>query len=305
MIDLGDPASDRTVALDGGRVMTLREYGDPAGVPVIALHGTPASRLMYSAAKSAGRFGLRLIAPDRWAYGGTSPHPAPSLPAFARDMERLTAALGIDRFGVLGVSGGGPYACALAALQPERVTSLALVAPVGPIATVPGVELDAFHRFVFRGLPRVPAVLRYAFKAFRRGLERSPSKAIDVATYFAPPADRRVLADLEVRARFIAMFKEGLRPGVEGALIDMQIFSQPWDGIALRTIRAPAALWISRDDGSVPVDAAMRLAAAIPGCALTTFEDQGHLWVAVDYDRVLGWIAREEAGARRATPFRD
>ena len=55
--NLGSAAADREVPLEGGRVMLLREYGDPRGMPVIALHGTPASRLMYSAA-NAGSVGL-------------------------------------------------------------------------------------------------------------------------------------------------------------------------------------------------------------------------------------------------------
>lgn len=298
-VDLGSAAADRTIALGGGRVMTLREYGDPAGVPVIALHGTPASRLMYSAAKSAGRFGLRLIAPDRWGYGGTSAHPAPTLPAFVADMDRVLEALRIERFALLGVSGGGPYASALGALRPDRVTALALVAPVGPIAGVPDVKLNPFHRLAFTVLPHVPGVLRLAFNAFRRGLARSPSRAIDIAMLRAPAADQRVLANREVRQRFIAMFIEGLRPGVDGALIDMQIFSGRWN-VPLQKISAAAALWISADDDSVPVDAALRLAAAIPGCRLTELHGGGHLWVALDYDGVLGWIAGQHADAARS-----
>ncbi len=300
-VDLGSAAADRTIALGGGRVMTLREYGDPLGIPVIALHGTPASRLMYSAAKSAGRFGLRLIAPDRWGYGGTSAHPQPTLPAFVDDMDRVLEALGIERFALLGISGGGPYAAAMAALRPDRVTALALVAPVGPIAGVPGVRLNPFHRLAFTMLPHVPGVLRLAFNAFRRGLARSPSRAIDIAMYRAPAADRQVLANREVRQRFIAMFREGLRPGVDGALIDMRIFSRRWN-VPLPRINAPAALWISDDDDSVPVDAALRLATAIPGCRLTELHGGGHLWVALDYDGVLGWIAGQQTGTAAARP---
>jgi pimeloyl-ACP methyl ester carboxylesterase len=301
-VDLGNAASDRLIAFGDGRVMSLREYGDPVGAPVIALHGTPASRLMYSAAKSAGALGLRLIAPDRWGYGGTSPHPQPTLAAFAADIATAADRLRLDRFAVLGVSGGGPYATATAALLPNRVTALALVAPVGPIADVPGVKLSPFHNFCFRTLPHVPGSLRLVFAAFRWGLKASPERAIRVAMVRSPPRDHRVLANREVHARFTAMFAEGLRPGVAGALIDMDLFSKPWR-VSLHAIAAPSSLWIGTNDNNVPIDAAYKLAAAIPGCELIEMKDEGHLWVALNYDGVLGWIAAKQKGAIRAAPL--
>ena len=300
-VALGSTARDRAIALGDGRTILLREYGDPAGQPVIALHGTPASRLMYAAAKSAGAHGLRLIAPDRWGYGGSSPHPRPTLTAFADDMQSVADGLGIERFGVLGVSGGGPYAAAMAALLRERVTALALVAPVGPIADAPGVRLSGFHALCFRILPRVPGSLRLVFSAFRRGLKTAPEAAIRVASMRVPPSDRAVLANPDVHARFTAMFAEGLKDGVAGALIDMAIFSRPWD-IALERIAAPSALWIGTADNNVPMDAAHKLARSIPGCELNVLEGEGHLWVALNYDGVLGWIAGKQKGPRLPAP---
>lgn len=303
MVDLGSAASDRVVALGDGRLLTLREYGDPAGLPVIALHGTPASRLMYSAAGSAGAFGLRLIAPDRWGYGGTSAHPRPTLEAFVTDMAAVADRLRLERFAMLGVSGGGPYAAAMAALLPDRVTALALVAPVGPIADVPGAELSAFHNFCFRVLPRVPGPLRLVFTAFRLGLTASPHAAIRVAMVRSPPPDKRVLANREVHARFTAMFAEGLKRGVAGALIDMRLFSKPWR-VPLDAITAPSALWIGTADNNVPIDAARKLAAIIPGCELIELKNEGHLWVALNYEDVLGWLAEKLNTARRAHDHR-
>lgn len=293
--DLGSTEGDRLIALGDGRVMTLREYGDPVGSPVIALHGTPASRIMYSAAKSAGARGLRLIAPDRWGYGGTSPPPLPTLSAFAADMAVAADRLRLDRFAVLGVSGGGPYATAMAALLLDRVTALALVAPVGPIADVPGVELSPFHKLCFRTLPRVPGSLRLVFAAFRWGLKTSPERAIRTAMVRSPPPDHRVMTNKEVLARFIAMFTEGLRPGVAGALIDMDLFGKPW-GVPLDAITAPSSLWIGTNDNNVPIDAARKLARIIPNCELIELDGEGHLWVALNYDGVLGWIAAKHKG---------
>jgi pimeloyl-ACP methyl ester carboxylesterase len=257
---------------------------------------------MYSAATSAGRLGLRLIAPDRWGYGGTTAHPNPTLPAFAADVARVADVLGIDHFAVLGVSGGGPYACALGAFLPHRVTALALVAPVGPINGVADVRLTPFHSFCFRMLPHMPRTLRAIFGGFKRGLEASPERAIRIAMVRSPAPDHRVMTHPEVRSRFMAMFAEGLRPGVEGALTDMQIFNRPWR-LPLEEILAPSALWIGTADNNVPIDAACRLAAAIRGCELIELKGEGHLWVAVNYDTVLGWIARARSFRMAAPSF--
>jgi pimeloyl-ACP methyl ester carboxylesterase len=55
--------------LVSGRRIGCAEYGDPC-LPVLALHGTPGSRLMFALSDGAARErGLRLIAPDRPGYG--------------------------------------------------------------------------------------------------------------------------------------------------------------------------------------------------------------------------------------------
>lgn len=300
-VDLGSAAADRDVSLGGGRVMRVREYGDPRGAPVIALHGTPASRLMYAGATGAGRLGMRLIAPDRWGYGGTTPHPDPALPAFATDIARLADTLGIARFAVLGVSGGGPYSCALAALLPDRVTALALVAPVGPIGGVADVKLTPFHHFCFRMLPHMPGAVGLVFRAYRRGVQSIPNASVRIAALRSPPADLRILDNPQACGRFIAMSVEGLRPGVKGAITDMRIFNRPWD-LPLGAISAPSRLWIGTADTNVPIDAALKLAGVIPGCELIELPDEGHLWVAMNYDTVLGWIAEKQKGAVKAAP---
>ncbi len=299
--DLGSAAADREVPLANGRVMLLREFGDPQGLPVIALHGTPASRLMYAGATTAGQLGMRVIAPDRWGYGGTTAHPDPTLPAFAADIARLADALGIARFAVLGVSGGGPYACALGSLLPDRVTALALVAPVGPIGRVADVKITPFHYFCFRMLPRMPGAVGLVFRAYRRGVQVMPNASVRIAALRSPPADLRVLDNTQARGRFIAMSVEGLRPGVKGPITDMQIFNRPW-GLPLRAISAPSRLWIGTADTNVPIDAARKLAGVIPGCELVELRDEGHLWVAMNYDVILRWIAEKQKGAARAAP---
>ena len=284
-------AVDHRIDLAGGRRMQFRSLGPTGGYPVIALHGTPGSRLKFDVTEAhAHRLGLRVIAPDRWGYGGSDPHPAPELAAFATDIARLADELGLDHFAVLGVSGGGPFAVAVAAQLPGRVSSLALFAPVGPIASEPDGDIGAMHRFCFGPLARRPGATRLVFRGFRRLLRWSPPFGLRIAMARVAPADRRVLAHAGVAARLAATFAEGLRAGAAGPSVDLWLFGQRW-GLPLGNIRAAARLWIGTDDRNVPVSAAKRLAARIPGCELTELPEQGHLWVAPNYDVLLDWIA--------------
>src|SRR5205823_3210464 len=60
------PPPARTLVTNEGRTVGYYEFGDPDGVPVFALHGTPASGAGFVWADDAAReIGVRLIAPDR------------------------------------------------------------------------------------------------------------------------------------------------------------------------------------------------------------------------------------------------
>lgn len=271
--------------------MTYRGYGSKVGFPVLALHGTPGSRLKFRITDAhAHRLGLRVIAPDRWGYGGTDLHPEPSLSAFAADIATLTDTLGIGHFALLGVSGGGPYATAVAACLADRIAALALVAPVGPMAGEDHASIAPFHRFCFGPFARSRLGPRLVFRGLRRILRFSPALGMKIAMANVPGADRRILATENVSARLAATFIEGLRPGADGPAIDLSVFGRPW-GLALDDVTAPSRLWIGTADRNVPIAAARRLAGRLRGCSVVELPDEGHLWVALNYDIVLEWIA--------------
>ena len=305
MADVVD-SIDGCIHLTPSRRLTYRAWGPTDGLPVMALHGTPGSRLKFNLTEHhAFRLGLRVIAPDRWGYGGTDTFPDVSKPAdlhaFAADIANFAEQLSLEHFAVLGVSGGGPYAVALAALLPARVTALALFAPVGPIAREPDRDISAFHAFCFGGLARRPLVVGAIFRGFRALLHASPQLAMRLAMARAPAADRRVLADVQVSKRLALTFLEGLKMGANGPVTDLALFGRPW-GLPLANIVCPARLWIGKDDRNVPMSAARRLADRIDNCIFTEIADAGHLWVAQHYGELLDWVADTITGAAFAAP---
>lgn len=287
-----DHVPDQRLQLPDGRTLGFRVYGDPAGMPVLFLHGTPGSRLKFSIAHEAGKtLRLAVVAPDRWGYGLTDAPPLPSLPAFATDMAALMDELGHVRFAVGGISGGGPYAAAVAACLRPRVTALALVSPVGPIADAAlGPSLPLLHRFCFTVLPGRPRAVSAAFRVFRWSLAHAPRLAGHLTTWRAAWTDKRLIGRPEVARRILGSFLEGLRPGTAGPNIDLSIFSRPW-GVDLTAIAVPARVWIGSADSNVPVAAVRALAQRIPHCVTTELPNEGHLWVSVHHADVLEWVA--------------
>lgn len=285
-------AVGRVIVLPDGRTLSYREYGDPAGHPVIALHGTPGSGFKYSGSHDAAvRVGLRLLAVDRWGYGGTSAKPGARLSDYGADIAALADALKIARFGITGVSGGAPYAAATAALLKDRVTALALVSPVGPISgQVPEIKLSPFHTLCFQVLPRIPGGVAGVFTAFRAGLAVSPKRAMAIAVRRSAPADQLAMANDDTRSQLSHAFITGLAPGVQGPKTDLTLFKRPW-GIDLKSITAPACIWMGSEDRNVPMTSVTALSAALANCETVLIPGAGHLWVTSHADVVMGWLA--------------
>ncbi len=263
---------------------------------MIALHGTPGSHLKFRGATEAAiAHRLKLIALDRWSYGNTDAPSKPSLAGFAADVDEIADQLKLDRFAVLGISGGGPYAAAVAASLGYRVTASALVSPVGPIAGVtPRPKLGIYHHTAFRILPRMPGALPVAFGLLRQVAKRSPLRATQIAAGRARGADRMMARDADFAINLGNTFAEGLSSSARGPVIDMRIFSRPWH-INLAATIAPSQVWIGDQDRNVPLAAVEALLAAFADAparrSVIRLSDSGHFWIAHNFASVLGWIA--------------
>lgn len=285
---------DRRLRLADGRTLGYRIYGNPEGTPLVFLHGTPGARVKFIIGHHAGRvLDLALIAPDRWGYGLTDPHPAPSLSAFADDVAQLADHLGHARFAVGGISGGAPYACAVAARLPSRTVALALISPMGPIdGAVLTPPLPALQRFSFGVLPQRPRTVARIFRAFRFCARHAPYLALQLATLRSCRDDKALITQPAVSAPLLASFEEGLRPGMAGPITDLALFAAPWN-IDFSAITSPTRLWMGTRDPTVPAAGVRALIERIPGCRLIELPDAGHFWVAANYAQVLTWIVAE------------
>lgn len=279
---------DGRLVLADGRVIGFRDYGAPDGLPILCFHGTPGSRFMFQIADGFARAqGLRLIAPERAGFGLSSFQKARPLMDSADDMAMLLDALGLDRVAVAGVSGGAPFAVALAAGRPDRVSAMGLVSPVGPFAGPEKPDrIGSAHYVTFRLLPGVPLLYRALFTVGRLGFLFVPQAMAALIMSRSAPSDWRILSEKRKRRNLLRGLREGVRPGVGGAVEELRCFSRPW-ALPLDQVKAPTILWQGLSDRNVPVPAALRLGELIPGCEIRRVESAGHYWILRNYGHVL------------------
>ncbi len=279
--------SSRVHRLADGRRIGFAEYGDPDGLPAIALHGTPGSRDMFALTDAGARArGLRIIAPERPGYGLSEAHHFDALPQTASDVEAIADALGLDRFALIGVSGGAPHAIAAVSLLKDRILRLLLIGPVGPIADCDHIRMSHLHQFIFTRMAPSPHAAGAFFMGLRTLIEWAPGAAYHLLLQRVPETDRQVLYRPEVRENLQTAMKEGLRPGVEGPLQDLRLYCGAWN-LPLGEVAVPTVMWQGSEDTVVPPDAAYFLAGELPNCQLEIIEGAGHYWVFGEFGHVL------------------
>ena len=300
--DLPELRTDCTLTLPDGRILGYADYGARDGVPIIGLHGTPGSRRMFEIAHPvAARLNIRLLAPERPGFGLSSYKAGRDLACYAHDIRAFADALGISRFAVAGVSGGGPYAVACAALLPDRVSALGLVSPVGPMAgNEKPASIGPGHAFAFRYAPRIMPLMALAFSIGRLAFLYAPNLIFGFLLSRASPSDWAILSRGEIRRNLIRGVAEGCRPGIRASLQEMRLFSRPWE-LPLDAIRPPVFLWQGLSDRNVPVSAALRLGELIGTCRVTRIPNAGHYWIFDNIPTVLETLRDAQAAPATGT----
>ena len=289
------PVVEGTVDV-GGRRLGFAEFGDPSGRPVFWLHGTPgASRQLAPLAKAhAADHGLRLIGLERPGVGSSTSFRYERIVDFAQDVARAADALDIDRFGVVGLSGGGPYTLACAHELPDRVPAVGVlggVAPsVGDEAAPGGITALARYASVLAGPLERP--IERSLRAVLLGL----APAVDVlflAVYAVMgPGDKRVLDMPGVKDMFIDDLLRGIQRGGVGAILqDVVLFGRDW-GFEVRDITTPVYWWHGDADFIIPYAHATHVASLLPDCTFVEQPGESHLSGYLAADQVLESVSR-------------
>lgn len=292
-------AVDQTVRLSDGRQLGFASFGDADGTPVFYLHGTFGSRLEGRLTHpSALHRHVRVIAPDRPGFGLSQRRPGATLLHWPADLAELADRLGLERFSVLGVAGGGAFGLACAHQLGERLRALALVSSAAPhdrAGVLSGMDLRV--RLMLHFLPRwMPWVLRRMQQRAARLADRDPAGLLREASGTLPPSERPALASPEIAEIFMDAAYESFRSGVDGMVDELRILAEPW-GFALEAIEPPVFLWHGQTDRVSPVAMAHALAREIPKSQLQIVPERGS---AIAVEVVPDAIATLAAWARQS-----
>lgn len=266
-----------------GHDLEFAVYGGDGGVPVLYFHGTPGSRVEAEIlVDAAARQGVRLIAIDRPGSGGSSHRRDRRVVDWPDDVAAVADFLGLDRFSILGYSGGGPHALACLARIPTRLVAACLVAPAGhhgPVRTALERWLPVLYLPVVRLITRLPHAGALALLH-----ERSPQRAVVARSW-----------------------RHALSRGHRGAVRDARAIVEDWGvsvaevAAALReAVPAPVVhIWNGARDRVVDPDVGARMAVDL-GARRFLVPDAGHFTILVRHadDLFAGVVAVARPGGR-------
>lgn len=229
------------------------------------------------------RAGVRFVTTDRAGYGRSSRRPGRTVADGAADVLAVADALGLDRFGVTGGSGGGPHALACAVLLQGRVERAACLAGIAPLGD-PGLPqeqwatgMDAGSVDELRWALDGEARLQAALPARQREMERAVAEDVrEVLGPEAGEADRAYLSRPGVLEGYRPVVAEQARQGVDGWVDDTLAFARPW-GFDPRLVQVPLLLLYGLQDASVPLAHSRWLVEHVPSTRVVVDEDGGHL----------------------------
>jgi pimeloyl-ACP methyl ester carboxylesterase len=291
----GETLAARLVKVPDGRTIAVETSGDRRGSPVFLLHGTPGSRLGQAPrGQVLHLLGIHLITLDRPGYGDSDRRPGRRIADAAGDVAAVADALGLDAFGVVGRSGGGPHALACAALLPDRVTRTATLVSLAPR------EAEGLDWYAGMAESNVRSFanaldgrhhLAPDLQARARDIRADPARMIAALRQEAPESDLRVMADRGVRTMLQINYREALRSHDAGGWIDDVVaINQRW-GFDPADIPGPVLLWHGEDDVFVPAEHSRWLAGRIPDSRLEVQPGAAHFGVLRILPAVLRWAA--------------
>jgi len=283
-----DDGDRLTIELPGGGSLGFARFGDPAGVPCLAFHGTSSSRLMPGwmfAPELLTAAGVRMIGVDRPGYGLSTVPWVAGFSDWSRAVGALADELGLGRFAVLAHSLGSAFALACGPALGDRLAVIVVASGMGPLPPGERFRTGSRAEDLYWRLARRQAtwllnpLCRLTGAMVLRSARGDPQRFTQGMSRGLPEADRltaqRLLARPGAQAALIEDLRESYRQGTIIMAADLLRYTRPWD-FRLDQVTTPVHLWHGEQDPKVPITVARQLAARLPHCR-THFGTGGHL----------------------------
>ncbi|MEJ2249808.1 MAG: alpha/beta hydrolase [Candidatus Lokiarchaeota archaeon] len=267
--------------LKDGRELGFIEVGDKKGMPFFYFHGFPGSRLEGKLGdKIVVKNSIHLICSDRPGVGLSDFQKNRTLLDWPDDMVELADHLGLEKFGVIGVSGGGPYAAACAYKIPDRLINCTIIAGIGP-KEARREEMSKGDQ-IFLGIAKnFPTLIRFLLWVSTGRISNDLKKLEEKITKDAenlPEPDKLIMLEPDILHLFAIETKEAFRQGSKGLAYEAKLYAQSWN-FQLEDIPATLKvnLWHGGLDQNVPIETGQYISNRIPNCHATFHPEEGHL----------------------------
>ncbi|HZM80525.1 MAG TPA: alpha/beta fold hydrolase [Candidatus Limnocylindrales bacterium] len=274
-------------------MLAFEVSGKPDGFPVFLLHGTPGSK---SGPKPRPiylyRSGVRLICYDRPGYGESARLPGRSVASAAYDVEAIANKLGLDRFAVVGRSGGGPHALACASILESRITKTSVLVSIAP-ASAP--DLDWYGGMTAANVEEYNAADSDLDDLIERLTTRTndvrvnPETMLDFLRSQMSECDLPIVEDIAIRRLLHTTYREALQDGPEGWIDDVLAFRKSW-GFGLNSFTTPVLLWHGQDDTFSPVSHTYWLQKQLLNAQVRVQPRASHFGAVPVLPEVLDWL---------------
>jgi pimeloyl-ACP methyl ester carboxylesterase len=258
-------------------------------------------------AEQAMQHELRIIAPNRPGVGRSDFVERKSALEAVPDIEDLTAALQIDQFSVIGISGGTPYALACLHRLAPRIRTATVISGMGPMRLSGALQgMDRQRRLALEIGSRYPNLAKQESRRWGERFRAHPTAFLNRLVSTWPAADQELFARQEVFDLFLRdlrqVFIDGNGP--ETFAQELRLYRNYGFAPADLPQESYVTLWQGLDDVIVPPAMAWKMAQALPRCE-AHFVPGGHFVAITISDQIIARLKQHLDVAPRAVRTAD
>jgi pimeloyl-ACP methyl ester carboxylesterase len=267
----------------------IQEWNPLSSKTLLFVHGFPGcgeqAKLMTSSPLLEN---VRLISIDRPGYH-KSPNQKKITPQiFADQCLEVLGLMKVDQLSILSVSGGAPYAMALAHKLKNRVQKISSIAGVAPLTVKNFRFMNKQQKKAWvmtQVLP--PKTLEWVLnKVWQKGADQVEKFLFNNIESFSLP-DQKVFLNEKLAPVLIATLRASLEQGPKGIAQDMRNYARRWQ-IPTHEIHCPVTLWHGTEDDIVHQAYSIEMKKRLPLAQLKIIPGEGHYSLPMNYrDEIL------------------